>query len=44
MVRDAALLRASVFTSILAFGVAAAGMALGRGVLPIGRPWAGTGR
>lgn len=35
--RDAALLRASLFTSILAFGVAAAGMVVGAVLAVIGR-------
>lgn len=37
MARDAALLRASLFTSILAFGLSAAGMALGAVLIVVGR-------
>ena len=37
LAQDAALLRASLFTSILAFGVSAAGMAVGAVLLVIGR-------
>jgi hypothetical protein len=44
MARDAALLRASLFTSIPAFGVAAAGMALGTVLMMVGRGLARTAR
>ena len=44
MACDAALLRASLFTSILAFGVAAAGMALGTVLMMVGRGLARAGR
>jgi len=37
MAKDASLLRASLFTSILAFGVAAAGMAVGAVLLVVAR-------
>ena len=43
MARDASLLRASLFTSILAFGVAAAGMAVGLVLIVAGRGLARAG-